>query len=62
MGGSKFKAIPDKKFTSPPSILTNINLGMVVHIYHPTYIGSINGRIKVQNHPGINMRPYSKNT
>jgi hypothetical protein len=43
-------------------ILTNKYLGMVVHVCHPSYAGIINRRIIFQAGPGINMRPYLKNT
>jgi hypothetical protein len=33
---------------------------MVVHIYHPSYTGSVNMRITVQTSLGINMTPYLK--
>jgi hypothetical protein len=34
---------------------------MVACACHPSYIGSIGGRITVQDSPGRNVRPYFKN-
>jgi hypothetical protein len=35
--------------------------GMMVHTCHPNYAGSINRRVMIQTHLGINVRPYLKN-
>jgi hypothetical protein len=42
------------------SISTN-KPGVVVHTWHPSYVGCINRKIVIQAHPGKNMSPYMKN-
>jgi hypothetical protein len=43
-------------------ISTNKKLGMVVHTCHTRSVGSINRRTEVQRSPGLQVRPYTKNT
>jgi hypothetical protein len=33
----------------------------VANFYHPSYLGSINSRLIIQDRLGKNVRPYSKN-
>jgi hypothetical protein len=42
---------------SKPPISINKKLG-VVHACHPSYMGSINRRIGIQDDRDINLRPY----
>jgi hypothetical protein len=37
-------------------------LSMVTHACYPSYVGSINKRIIVQDDLGVNARAYSKNS
>jgi hypothetical protein len=36
--------------------------GTVIHIYSPSYMGDVNGRIAVQSGESKNERPYSNIT
>jgi hypothetical protein len=49
-----------KKKKERNSISTNKKLGVVLYIYHPSYVGSIRRRIIVQTSQDINATPYFK--
>jgi hypothetical protein len=51
---------PEQNVYKTPS--QPIKLGLVVHTCYSSYTGSINRRIEVLADPGINTRPYLKNT
>jgi hypothetical protein len=59
-GGDQEKTSSGKKFMRPPSQPIE-NAGVVVHVWHCSYSGSISRRIEVQEYPGIKRRPYLKN-
>jgi hypothetical protein len=51
---------PGQKICEAP-ISANKKLGMVTHTCHPSYMGSVNMRIEVQDGQGINSRRCLKN-
>jgi hypothetical protein len=57
--GCQFEASLGKQFGR--FHLNHYKLGIVVHICHPSYSGSVNRRIAIQANLGIKARPYSKN-
>jgi hypothetical protein len=61
-GGSQFEASKRRSLRDPPPISTNKKLGVVAGICHASYGGSIYSRIIVQACPGIEARPYLKNS
>jgi hypothetical protein len=59
MGRITVRGQPEQKVHAISS--KSIKAGRGAHACHPSYIGRVNRRIKVQAHPSINARPYSKN-